>query len=278
MKLYTIGETVREVIGMKRNTIRKAFIATVLFFVWASLPLNKIEASMCKSKQDENIMSILWFQQSAEAEALYRQGFELAKLKLDQALQHKTDKDKAVILDIDETVLNNSPFLAQIVQKKISFNDGWDEWVFQAKAKPLPGALEFLQYADMKGIKIFYVTNREKHLYEATEKNLKKAGFPQTDKGHLILLTDEVSKESRRKAIEKNHTVIMLFGDNLIDFSKEFDSLDPQERKRQVELMKNRIGNKYIVFPNPMYGNWEKALNKGKDPCIDHKKLLDTDG
>jgi 5'-nucleotidase (lipoprotein e(P4) family) len=274
MKVYTIGETVREVIGMKRNTIRKAFMAIVLFFVLANPP-NSVEASM---QQDENVTSILWYQQSAEADALYRQGYELAKLRLDQALQHKTDKDKAIILDIDETVLNNSPFLAQIVQKNISFNEGWDEWVSQANAKPLPGALEFLQYADMKGITIFYVTNREKHLYEATEKNLKKAGFPQIDNGHLILLTDEVSKESRRKAIEKNHNVILLLGDNLIDFSKEFDSLDAEERKRQVELMKNRIGNKFIVFPNPMYGNWEEALNKGKVPGIDRKTLLDTDG
>ena len=233
---------------------------------------------MCKDQQDENIMSILWYQQSAEADALYRQAYELAKLRLDEAMQQKTSKDKAIILDIDETVLNNSPYLAQLVYKKISFHEGWDEWVMKANAKPLPGALEFLQYADMKGIKIFYVTNRDKHLYQATEKNLKKAGFPQTDKGHLYFLTDEVSKESRRKVIEKDHSVILLLGDNLIDFSKEFDSLDPIERKKQVELLKNRIGSKYILFPNPMYGNWEKALYKGKERCVDRKNLLDIDG
>ncbi len=263
---------------MKNNNISKGLLLIVLCSVWFCLPVNKIEASMCKNQQDENIMSILWYQQSAEADALYRQGYELAKLRLDQALQQKTDKDKAIILDIDETVLNNSPFLAQLVHKKISFHDGWDEWVYQAKAKPLPGALEFLQYADLKGVKIFYVTNREHHLYNATEKNLKKVGFPQTDKEHLILLTDEVSKESRRKAIEKNHSIILLLGDNLIDFTKEFDSLDPNERKQQVELMKNRIGNKYIVFPNPMYGNWEKAIQKGNQPCENRKNLLDVEG
>ena len=272
------GETVQEVIGMKGIGKRKGFILLILLYVGLCLPLNKIEASMCKNQQDENIMSILWYQQSAETDALYRQGFELARLRLDEALQQKTVKDKAIILDIDETVLNNSPFLAQLVHKKISFHEGWDDWVKQAKAKPLPGALEFLQYADMKGIKIFYVTNREQHLYEPTERNLKKAGFPQTDQGHLYLLTDEVSKESRRKAIEKNHSVILLLGDNLIDFTKEFDNLDSAQRKKQVEIMKKRMGSKYIVFPNPMYGNWEKALYKGKKPCVDRKNLLDAEG
>ena len=263
---------------MKQIDKRKGLLLLILLYVGLFLPFNKIEASMCKNQQDENIMSILWYQQSAENDALYRQGYELAKLRLDEALQQKTTKDKAIILDIDETVLNNSPFLAQLVQKKISFHEGWDEWVMQAKAKPLPGALEFLHYADMKGIKIFYVTNREQHLYEPTEKNLKKAGFPQTDKGHLFLLTDEASKESRRKAIEKNHHVILLLGDNLIDFTKEFDSLNPSERKKQVESLKGKIGNKYIIFPNPMYGNWEQALHKGKEPCVDRKKLLDVEG
>ena len=263
---------------MKGFDKRKGIIFAIILCAWISLPLRQIEASMCKERQDENIMSILWYQQSAEAEALYRQGYELAKLRLDQALQQKSSKDKAIVLDIDETILNNSPLLAQLVQKKISFREGWDDWVIQANAKPLPGALEFLQYADMKGVKIFYVTNREKHLYNATEKNLKKAGFPQTDKGHLFMLTDEVSKESRRKAIEKNHSVILLLGDNLIDFTKEFDSLDPDERKKHVENMKKSFGNKYIVFPNPMYGNWEKALYKEKDPCMDRKKLLDMKG
>ncbi len=220
MKIKVFGKTVREVIGMKKNGIRKGSILITVFSVWISLPMNWIEASPYKNQQEENIMHVLRYQQSTTDES-FRKGYKVAKHSLDRALQQKTDEDKAIILDLDETVLNNRPFLARLAQKKNSFNDKeWDAWVNQANAKPLPGASEFLQYADMKGIQIFYVSNRKKHLYEATEKNLKRAGLPQTDQGHLILLTDEVKTESRRKAIEKNHIVILNLGDNLINYSK----------------------------------------------------------
>lgn len=240
-------------------------------------PQQQIYGTTCKCslhQNHDNMNSVLWFQQSAEADALYYQGFHLARLKLDKARKQYSDKKKAIILDVDETVLNNSPLMAHLIKQGISFEDGWDQWVKKAEAKPLPGSLEFLNYANQLGIQIFYITNREQHLYKPTEMNLKKEGFPQVNPDHLLMKEKKHSKEERRQKILRSYDVVLFLGDNLIDLSKNFDGKTAAERKTIMKSMEKEFEDRFIVFPNPMYGDWEKSLYLNSKNLSDKNSII----
>ena len=124
----------------------------------------------------------------------------------------------------------------------------------------MPGALEFLQNAAAQGIKIFYISNRKEKLKEATLSNLVSIGFPDADNDHLLLQTDESSKKARREKIAGNHWIVLLIGDNLNDFSEVFEKKLIPERFELTDSLKSEFGNRFIVLPNAMYGDWESAL------------------
>ncbi|HEY2422356.1 MAG TPA: 5'-nucleotidase, lipoprotein e(P4) family [Neobacillus sp.] len=211
--------------------------------------------------QEQNTMSVLWFQKAGEAKALYYQGYMIGKMRLDEILGKRPKKKvlkPAIVLDIDETILDNSPkYAGSVVSGKAK---SWKDWINGNEAKPLPGAIDFLKYADSKGVAIYYITNRNVAEKSATIKNLQHVGAPQADTNHVLLKQpNEKGKEARRQQVAKTHEILLLFGDNLGDFS-EFDQLSAAERLEAVDKHKEEFGQKLIVFPNPMYGDWEGAL------------------
>ena len=210
----------------------------------------------------QNMMSVAWYQNSAEAKALYAQGYNAAKEALDEQIQkHKGGKKLAIALDIDETVLDNSPYQAYNTLNGTSFPEGWHEWVQTAQAKPVYGAKDFLTYADQHDVEIFYVSDRshEQDL-NATVKNLKKEGLPQVNKAHVLLKKEgEHGKSERRDYIRTNYRLVQLFGDNLLDFD-EPKAATAEARDTFVKQHEDDFGSKYIIFPNPMYGSWEATL------------------
>lgn len=213
---------------------------------------------------EESILSLSWLQNSGEYMALCYQAFNSAKMTLDKILKENSEGKKAIILDVDETVLDNSAYNAGLLGTDKGYSsDTWASWVKAEKATPIPGALEFLKYADSKGINIYYVTNRKAKydLTQPTINNLKQFEFPQADDKHVILRTDESSKEARRNAIEKDNTVIMLVGDNLDDFDVIFEQDTNKAKREKVKSNMNEFGMKFIVLPNPVYGGWEGALD-----------------
>jgi 5'-nucleotidase (lipoprotein e(P4) family) len=213
--------------------------------------------------QEQNTMSVLWFQKAGEAKALYYQGYNIGKVRLAEFLNKKSKNNTlkpAVILDIDETILDNSPYQAWNVVNGKDLT--WNEWINRAQGKPLPGAMDFLKYADSKGVAIFYVSNRKEAQKKATIKNLQNVGVPQADAEHVLLKQpNEKGKETRRLKVGKTHQIVLLFGDNLGDFSG-FDELSVSERLQAVDHQKDEFGRKLIVFPNSMYGDWEGAIYK----------------
>jgi len=174
-------------------------------------------------------------------------------------------KPPAVILDIDETVLNNSAFEARMIKKNSSFNpEQWNQWVMEANADAVPGALAFTKRAAKEGITIYYLTNREAKVEEGTRQNLQKLGFPLPEEGDHILSKNERSnwtsaKTERRAYVAKDHRILMLFGDNLNDFLHAED-ITQQERYQLVEKNQDKWGRKWFMLPNPTYGSWESAL------------------
>ena len=216
--------------------------------------------------QEHLLQAAAWFQHSAEMEALYYQSFHWAGREMDLKIAEGSEKPLAVVLDIDETVLDNSPQTAQQVIDGVPFNrEMWDEWCSLARADPLPGALEFTREASDRGVEVFYISNRRIHLLDVTLKNLREAGFPFADSSHVLLRTDTSVKDARREKVRETHEIALLIGDNLGDFSGIFDDRNEGRAAQQVLENRKRFGTEFIILPNPMYGGWEKPF-RGETP------------
>jgi 5'-nucleotidase (lipoprotein e(P4) family) len=220
-------------------------------------------APSAKDRNEYLTGATLWFQTAGEARALMFQTYRLAKHLLDADLKVKRKKGTlppAIIVDVDETVLDNSPFEARVIVTGESYPKGWDEWIKAAKAKAIPGAVDFLSYAHGKGVRIFYLTNRKEPQKADTAKNLKDVGFPDVTEETMICRTAESSKEGRRQKIREKYRVVMLVGDNLNDFDKAYEQKTVADRMKSVESSKDKFGTEYLVIPNPMYGDWEGVI------------------
>ena len=226
---------------------------------------NKITLTYDQLRSRENTMGSLWYQNAAEVDALYQQGYNVATNKLKELLKQPTDKPYSIVLDIDETVLSNIPFQVKMIKDGTAFNPKlWDEWVQKAEATPVAGAKEFLQFADKNKVQIYYISDRTDAQVDATIKNLEAQGLPVQGRDHLMFKKEgDKSKEGRRQEVLKHTNLVMLFGDNLVDFT-EFSTKSEEDRDKMFEQLKAEFGDKFIIFPNPMYGSWESAVYKGE--------------
>ncbi len=228
------------------------------------------EEKLQESNNDGLLMATLFVQQSAEYKALCYQAYHTAKFRLDEKLEaYQGSKKLAVVVDIDETVLDNSPFTAKSIIENTDYPKYWDEWCNKAQAKSIPGALDFLKYAESKGVETFYISNRKAHLTAATLKNLQNNGFPFADSLHLFLRTAESNKQARRDIVKEKHDILLYCGDALGDFDSGFDSHDTGSRNALVVDLLNDFGEDYIVLPGPTYGTWMNSLTHGVPKTAD---------
>jgi 5'-nucleotidase (lipoprotein e(P4) family) len=208
------------------------------------------------------LFTAMFQQRAAEYRALCLQGYNAARMRID-AYPKLIDKPLAIITDIDETILDNSPYAVhQAYNGKEYEAASWYEWTDKSAADTMPGAAAFLQYAASKNIQVFYVTNREDRERTSTLANLKRFGLPNADEMHLYTKQNTSSKEARRVQILERYDVILLMGDNLADLSVLFDKKSETERSNNVDALAAEFGRKLIVFPNPNYGDWENSLYK----------------
>lgn len=207
---------------------------------------------------------ILWQQTSGEKRALSYQAFALARIMLDRDLRnHRIRQGRAIIVDLDETILDSSHYQAWLLKERNNYPEGLTEFIDRAEASALPGSVEFLRYAASRGVRVFYVTNRIPVEKEGTARNLKKLGFPKVDDQSLLTSPGarSASKEPRRNAISAKYHVVLLMGDDLNDFARVFeDSKTVDSRIAASDRFKNEFGKRFILLPNAMYGNWEQAI------------------
>ncbi|HWD20622.1 MAG TPA: 5'-nucleotidase, lipoprotein e(P4) family [Verrucomicrobiae bacterium] len=210
----------------------------------------------------DRTVAVLWFQAAAEMRALYYQAFNIARERLDAALARRTGDDKlAVVVDIDETILDNGPLEASLVKNHQPFRmELWKQWSQRGVAEALPGAQPFLTYAASNRVDVFYVSNRNVDEFDATARNLREKHFPMVDAQHLLLSQGHEGKEPRRRNIAGKYNVVLLMGDNLGDFSGIFERQTPETRGALTDENREKFGRIFIVLPNPMYGGWEDAL------------------
>lgn len=214
--------------------------------------------------------AVLYMQKAGEYRALCYQAFNIARLRLDADLKKKylthlskaeRKMPRAIMVDIDETVLDNSPAQALGIRDHRGFDlPGWYAWGDMRKAKAIPGAVKFLNYAHSRGVKVFYVSNRDEVQKKATMENLRLVGFDDITDENVMLRDKESSKEARRDVIRKKYRIVLQVGDNLDDLSNIFEKKSVEDRFAEVDKAEDRFGKDYIVLPNAMYGTWENAI------------------
>ena len=246
--------TTNLVLRLKAASIVAAFLFTSAFAVSA------------QQKYDNTYIeaATLYQQASGEARALEYQTYVLARMLLDRDLRNRHIRmRRAVIVDLDETVLDNSRYEAELVKQQQNYPQGWTEWINRAEAAAIPGSVEFLNYAASRGVRVFYVTNRKPIEKEGTARNLKKLGFPEVSDQTLLVAPESgsSSKEPRRQAISAKYHVVLLMGDDLNDFAEVFEnSKTVESRIAATDRNKSQFGTRFVVLPNPMYGSWENSI------------------
>lgn len=248
-----------------------AFVLSALFICAPALVAQQAAPAPTPTPTDNEyqVGALVWTQTSGEWRALCYQSFLLARMMLDQDL--KTNKNKkqqrAIVVDVDETVLDNSPHQAWLVLNHAPFTQPiWAAWTGSAQAAPIPGAVEFLRYADTKGVRVFYITNRAETERAGTEANLKQVGFPNVSSETVLLRGDVSTKEPRRKKVAEQYRIVLLMGDNLNDFAEVFEKRAVADRLAAVEQNKTLFGTRFIMLPNALYGAWEDAIYTGLQP------------
>ena len=231
---------------------------------------------------DDSLNATAWFQTAVERDLVYQAIYRAAGAQLAAALADrrwdalpKEDRGNdprklppAIIVDVDETVLDNSPSQVRQIRERRGFDDAnWNLWVNERKAKPLAGAVEFLNAAAKQGVTVFYISNRTTDQAQATLDNLRSAGFPIKDASQFLGLGTVVDgceqegseKACRRQLVGRGYRVLMQFGDQVGDFVQILANT-PEGRRAAIAPYAGWIGQRWWPLPNPLYGSWEPAL------------------
>lgn len=251
----------------------------------------------CTTTQS-NLNSTLWIQTSSEYKAHAIETYNSAKKSLQQALKDKkwtatleqqnksyASLPPAIIVDIDETVLDNSPYAAQLLKDGTSYTyRTWDEWVMLKSAKSVPGSVDFINHAKNLGIEIIYITNRNCQprpndnaicpQKRDTIANLLQIGIKDIQETNVLLQDEKPEwtseKKSRREAIALKYRILMLFGNDLGDFLPYVRThITPEKRDALVQTYATYWGEKWFMLSAPTYGSWMDIL---KDPKSNYLK------
>jgi len=190
-----------------------------------------------------------WYRDSAEMRAAYLQTYLIASRELRAMTRDLPRGSWAVILDVDETLLDNSAYQREFGHYTPAT---WDLWTSRAAARALPGAVQFTSLVRELGGIVALVTNRRQQACADTERNLRREAI-----GYdlILCMSDTSDKNPRFEAVRRGALdgrplqVLMWVGDNIEDF--------PGLTQQQPDL--SQFGARYFVLPNPVYGSWESA-------------------
>lgn len=229
------------------------------------------------------VNATVYMQTAAEYQAAARQTYAGARLALDAALANAAAQPAAIILDLDETVLDNSRYAARSIQRGATFrfDAHWTEWVSESASSAIPGATEFLQYAVSRGVTPFYITNRTADMEPATRANLAKLSIPLMTAEDTLLVRGERAewntpdKTTRRDFVASRYRVVLLVGDDLNDFVAS-SGKSVAERNAVIQQHAANWGRRWFIVPNAIYDSWESAVTGGTGtPCDQLRAKID---
>lgn len=233
---------------------------------------DEVAQKALKQKQqyqaETETMGLLWMRTSAEYRALAYQGYNVAMNAVKMAVTDPSHQRKplAIVLDADETVVDNTKLMGESIVNGNGRFDApwWRQAVHQGKSQAMPGAVEFLNEVHKQGVEIFYVSNRYAPVnLDVTIQNFKELGFPSVDKDHVLLFEKDSDKQPRFDMIAKKYYVVVYMGDNAGDFPIGTKGKTLAERNAIIDNHKEEFGTTFVVFPNPAYGSWVSSLAKG---------------
>jgi len=246
-------------------------------------------ASVAKAQDDQGESlsnSLLWAvaykQSAAEYFALCHQAYNLARLRLDQALaKHQPgDNPLAVITDVDDTILHARSYWGHMIEQNKEFFDDaiWDEWLPHNLVTAAPGSIEFFEYCKERGVEVFYVTSRDQgeRTFEFAIEQLRHLEFPFADGQHLYVFRETSNKSPAREKIEQSHKIALMLGDNLNDYRRDYYVKDVDERMALMERDRDHWGRDFILLPNPTDGHWVRAIFGDSEPAAsdENRKIL----
>jgi len=251
--------------------------------------------------EHENLDAFLWVQTSPEYSAAVIGTYAAAT----DALERVVAADPAavgqmvIVMDVDETVVNNSLYLAIRQLNNVRVKQvKWDQRIALREATAIPGALDFIEASQSMGVSVQFITNRQCRdradnsgycpQKEDTLANLRQLGVSvdpqdlylrgeQPPDSCLSLLADEEQqsgrwtssdKTSRRQCVELDHDIVMLFGDQLSDFVGGYGSSTLASRDALLEQYRENWGNTWFLIPNPIYGRWLSLLKHDKQAHV----------
>lgn len=246
----------------------------------------------------EDLDALLWIQTSAEYEAITRQTFRLAEMNLGNALVDpawtaSTEQQRlfakkppqlaalppAVILDVDETVLDNTAYQTRLIEKQEEFSrESWLAYVREEASLGIPGAKEFIQACRDARVTVLYVTNREFEVEYATRRNLIKFGLLHEDDPDVVFTKYEretwtSDKQTRRAHLATRYRILMMLGDDLNDFITLGKHPASEKRRKSATQYADWWGQRWMALPNPNYGGWERSVYEWKDSSSRETKL-----
>ncbi|MFQ5640065.1 MAG: HAD family acid phosphatase [bacterium] len=247
------------------QTTRQVFNSQIL----AILILIYSLSAACAQEPKKLPNDIKWMTKSIEYSAICMQTYRNAWQAVKDAAESQT-QNWVVVLDIDETVLDNSPYAIQLYENSKPFTEeSWAKWVYREEAALVPGAKAFIDSVRTLGPKahIAYITNRLSEYDHATKQNLKKYGLFQEDDILLARMGSEDTKENRRRCLEtgtdrckKNGpcVILALVGDHIRDFVPVYGSKNVFQYWNNDLKEDTNWGKKYFMLPNPNYGAWQR--------------------
>ena len=226
---------------------------------------------------NDALLATLWTQRSVEYKANALTVFALARLRLDEALadknwtaapaEQKADYQAlppAVVLDGDETLLDNSHYQVWMLKNEQTFSTkSWNQFCAAQISTAIPGAVEFTKYAESKGVKVFYITNRGVETEKDTRENMARLGFPMGGNVDTFLMQGEKpewgsAKGTRRAVVTRDYRVLLNIGDNFGDFDDRYRTSE-SERAKAFESDMVYWGRQWLMIANPTYGSFDTA-------------------
>ena len=291
---------------MSALNFRFPILICATFWLVQQSVLAQLDSQPPTTKPSSNILShedldaVLWVQTSAEYEALTRQSFRLAEFNLGDALVDPSwtaSKEQqemfarkpaelaqlppAVILDIDETVLDNSIYQSRLIENEQEYHrESWNDFVREAASPAIPGSKAFIQACRDARVTVLYVSNREYEVEFATRRNLVSTGLLDEDDPDLVFSKNERAgwgsdKQPRRTYLASRYRILMILGDDLNDFVSLGRHPAPEKRKDVANKYSTWWGRRWIALPNPNYGGWERSLYDWNDSAPRQDKLED---
>lgn len=256
--------------------------ASVLYGSWRPAGAAQSAAAVALNPQEASVLATLWMRTSGEYRALCLQTYGVALERLQVSVRtpevinaSRAGKPPAVIMDLDETVLDNSAFQAMLILQRAKFSEELFQQFIRDRVdqtRLVPGAREFIAAVEQLGITVVYISNRLQAAQASTVEALRFLGINVAGiDGRLLLSEGDSDKTARRDRVAARYTVLALFGDNLADFSDEFSpkrlKTSPDPIRARADIVTKEAahwGVNWYILPNPVYGDWARLIDPSR--------------